>query len=81
METSGPGAHSPDKADEITKVKTTNITMGTSPSRAEIYEKEKRPEVNVAPGQYDDHSNQIGFDSKGFTISDTHDERREKSVE
>ena len=51
--------------------------MATSPSRAEMWEKEKRAEVNLAPGQYDDRSYQIGSDSKGFTIG----EKREFKVE
>ena len=42
-----------------------------------MWEKEKRAEVNVAPGQYDDRSYQIGSDSKGFTIG----EKREFKVE
>ena len=56
VETPGPGAHSPDKADEITRVKTTNITMGTSPARVDLVSKT----VNtVGPGEYEDR-NQFG---------------------
>ena len=53
----GPGAYSPERADGITRVRTTNINMGTSPSRAELVSKTA---TTVGPGQYDDRSYQIG---------------------
>ena len=48
----GPGAYSPERADALTKSKTPNINMGTSPSRPQSFA--KGGDVNVAPGQYDD---------------------------
>ena len=47
VETVGPGAYSPEHADEITKVKTTNIIMGTSPARADLVSKTI---ITVGPG-------------------------------
>ena len=72
--TMGPGAYSPERADGVTRVKTTNITMGTSPSRAELHSKAT---VTVGPGQYEDNK-QFGHDTKTFTIGE---KRFEKTVE
>ena len=55
VKTLGPGAYSPERADGVTRVKTTNITMGTSPSRAELVTKT----TTVGPGEYE-HSKQFG---------------------
>ena len=63
--TAGPGAYSPERADGITRVKTTNITMGTSPGRAELVTKT----TTVGPGEYDDNK-QFGQDTKSFTIGE-----------
>ena len=54
--TAGPGAYSPERADGITRVKTTNITMGTSPGRAELVTKTA---TSLGPGEYE-HSKQFG---------------------
>ena len=35
--TAGPGAYDIEKADSLTRTKTTNVTMGTSVSRAQVY--------------------------------------------
>ena len=48
----GPGAYDPDRADALTKSKSPNINMGSSPSRPHSFA--KGGDVNVAPGQYDD---------------------------
>ena len=48
VETLGPGAYSPDRADAITRVKTQNINMGSSPSRASLTR--KTGAVDVGPG-------------------------------
>ena len=44
----GPGQYSPERADGITKNKTPNINMGSSPSRPQSFA--KGGDVNVAPG-------------------------------
>ena len=46
----GPGAYSPERADGITRVRTANVNMGTSPSRADLVSKTAN---NVGPGEYD----------------------------
>ena len=74
VETPGPGTHSPDKADEITRVKTTNITMGSSPSRADFVSKTA---ATVGPGQYED-SKRFGWNTKTFTIGE---KREVKTIE
>ena len=51
-ESMGPGAYSPERADAVTKTKTVNINMGSSPSRPSTFA--RGGDVNVAPGQYDD---------------------------
>ena len=48
----GPGAYSPERADGVTRVRTTNITMGTSPGRADLVSKTA---TTVGPGQYEDN--------------------------
>ena len=73
METLGPGTYSPDRADAITRVKTTNINMGSSPSRASLTR--KTGAVDVGPGQYDGFK-QFGEETKTFTIG----EKREGKI-
>ena len=63
----GPGAYDPDKADDVTKPKMPNITMGGSPSRPQSFA--KGGDINVAPGQYDDGI-RFNSDVKGFKISE-----------
>ena len=70
-ETAGPGAYSPERADNLVKSKVTNVNMGSSPQRPARLHGE-HPE-GAAPGQYDDRYYEWGSDSKGFTIG----ERRE----
>ena len=67
VETMGPGAYDPDRADGQTKSKMPNINMGSSPSRPQSFA--KGGDVDVAPGQYDDG---IRFNSgvKGFRIAE-----------
>ena len=47
IETMGPGAYDPDKADGMTKPKMPNINMGSSPSRGSFIRKD---DANVGPG-------------------------------
>ena len=68
----GPGAYDPDRADAMTKSKTPNINMGTSPSRPASFA--KGGDVNVAPGQYDFGKN-FGEDTKSFKIGEKRDPR------
>ena len=44
----GPGQYNPDVADAVTKQRTPNVNLGSSPARPI-----PRNDVNVAPGQYD----------------------------
>ena len=52
VETIGPGAYSPDRADGITKLRSINIDMGKSKTGRD--NSIKASEVTVGPGQYDD---------------------------
>ena len=52
IETMGPGAYDPDAADNLTKPKMPNVTMGNTPSRPKSFA--RGGDVDVAPGQYDD---------------------------
>ena len=68
VETVGPGTYDKDSAINITRVRVTNIDMGKSKiGRGNFL---MTSENKVGPGQYDDYSNQVGFDSKGFIISE-----------
>ena len=51
VETVGPGAYSPENADEITRERTTNIVMGTSSNREDLVSKTT---TTVGPGQYEE---------------------------
>ena len=72
IETMGPGAYDPDKADGMTKPKMPNINMGSTPARPASFA--KSGDVDVAPGQYDDG---ITFNSgvKGFKIAEKREQR------
>ena len=48
IETMGPGAYDPDKADGMTKPKMPNINMGSTPARPASFA--KSGDVDVAPG-------------------------------
>ena len=72
VETMGPGAYSPDRAETITKTRSTTINMGSSPARASIV---KKTDIDIAPGQYDDRSYEISKSSKNFTIGEKRAER------
>ena len=43
----GPGAYSPERGEALTKTRTVNINMGSSPARASII---KKTGVDIAPG-------------------------------
>ena len=77
VESMGPGAYDPDRADGHTKPKMPNITMGGSPSRPQSFA--KGGDVDVAPGQYDDG---IRFNSnvKGFKIAEKRETRTVESM-
>ena len=77
VESMGPGAYDPDRADGHTKPKMPNITMGKSPSRPQSFA--KGGDVDVAPGQYDDG---IRFNSnvKGFKIAEKRETRTVESM-
>ena len=67
----GPGAYSPERGDALTKTKTVNINMGSSPSRASLIQKES---YSVGPGQYDDGKS-FGKETKTWTIGEKRAER------
>ena len=71
--TAGPGEYNHEQADNLTKTKTPNINLGTSPSRPNTIAV-SGSEFQGAPGQYDDG---IRFNSgvKGFKIGEKKDER------
>ena len=68
--TMGPGAYDIEKGDAITRVKTTNINMGTAKSRADLV----TSTTDIGPGQYND-SKQFGTDGKSFKIGERRDEK------
>ena len=69
VESMGPGAYSPERADTITKTKTTTtINMASSPARPASFA--KKEDANIAPGQYDDRNYEFGSNTKSFTIGE-----------
>ena len=70
----GPGAYSPERAETITKTRTVNINLGTSPSRPA-----PRGDVDVGPGHYDDRNYEMSKSSKGFIIGEKRTEKIEYS--
>ena len=77
VETMGPGAYSPERADGMTKSKIPNINLGSSPSRPGTFA--KGGDVNVAPGQYD-HGGKFGDNAKSFRIGEKRPERPSEGV-
>ena len=76
-QTAGPGTYEPTKAEGITKQKTPNINLGSSPARPQSFAKAN--DTEAAPGQYDDG---IRFNSgvKGFRIGEKREERIKESM-
>ena len=68
----GPGAYDPERADSMTKSKTPNINMGSSPARPSSFA--QGGDVNVAPGQYDD-GKRFNDNVKSFRIGEKRDPR------
>eukprot|EP00353_Schmidingerella_taraikaensis_P000920 CAMPEP_0185596456 /NCGR_PEP_ID=MMETSP0434-20130131/80769_1 /TAXON_ID=626734 ORGANISM="Favella taraikaensis, Strain Fe Narragansett Bay" /NCGR_SAMPLE_ID=MMETSP0434 /ASSEMBLY_ACC=CAM_ASM_000379 /LENGTH=546 /DNA_ID=CAMNT_0028224967 /DNA_START=7 /DNA_END=1644 /DNA_ORIENTATION=+ len=75
--TAGPGTYEPARAESITKTRSTNINMGSSPARPQSFA--KGGDLDVAPGQYDDG---LRFNSgvKGFKIGEKREERVKESM-
>ena len=71
--TAGPGEYNHERAESITKTKTPNINLGSSPSRPHTIAN-AGAEFQGAPGQYDDG---LRFNSnvKGFKIGEKRDEQ------
>ena len=67
----GPGAYSPERADAVTKTKTVNIHMGSSPARTEIVSKTS---TTVGPGAYT-YEKRFGEETKSFRIGERREER------
>ena len=65
----GPGAYDPDRADAVTKTRTTTINMGSSPARGSFI-RQGNDSANVGPGQYDDRNYEFGSKTKSFTIGE-----------
>ena len=76
-ESIGPGAYSPERADEITKSKITTINMGSSPARGSFI---KKDDANIGPGQYDDRNYEIASKTKSFTIGEKRQTRIVESM-
>ena len=72
VETMGPGAYSPERAEQMTKTRTATVNMGSSLSRAGFV---NTGGVDVAPGQYDDRRYEMSKSSKGFIIGEKRAER------
>ena len=66
----GPGYYDIQKGDAITRVRTTNINMGTAKSRAPLV----TTTTDTGPGQYNE-SKQFGSDVKSFKIGQRLDDK------
>ena len=75
VETMGPGAYSPERADTLIKTKMANVNMGSSPARAQT-----RIESHGGPGQYDDRNYEISKSSKSFIIGEKRESRIEQTM-
>ena len=79
VEGMGPGAYNPERAEAMTKTKTsTTINMASSPARPSTFA--KKNDYDVSPGQYDDRNYQFGSNSKGFTIGEKRETRVTESM-
>lgn len=79
VEGMGPGAYNPERAEAMTKTKTsTTINMASSPGRPGTFA--KKNDYDVSPGQYDDRNYQFGSNSKGFTIGEKRETRVSESM-
>ena len=68
--TAGPGAYSPERADSLTRTKTTNINIGTSEMGTRMELQTNTQSAQLGPGQYDDRSYDIANNAKSFTIGE-----------
>ena len=75
--TAGPGEYDHEKADAVTKSKTPNINMGSSPSRPKSLA--QGGDVDVAPGQYDD-GKRWNSNVKSMTIGEKRETRITKTA-
>ena len=75
-ETVGPGSYYPDRGDKYTRSKSPEVRLGSSQARPTTFAKHDN-EMDVAPGQYDDYSRNMGNNGRGFTIG----EKRESRVQ
>ena len=74
VEGMGPGAYNPERAEAMTKTKTsTTVNMSSSPGRPSTFANSNG--YDVAPGQYEDRSYQFGNNAKGFTIGEKRETR------
>ena len=67
----GPGQYDVSRSDAITRQKSPNINMGSSPARRST---NARDGVDVAPGQYDDGI-RFNSNSKSYTIGEKRTEK------
>ena len=72
-QTVGPGSYEATRAENLTKTKSPNINLGSSPSRPGSFA--RGGDVDVAPGQYDDGNLKFANDVNGFTIGEKREQR------
>ena len=77
VETMGPGNYDIERGDAMTRVRTTNITMGTSPSRAQMTHKTATTEIG--PGQYA-YEKQFGEEGSGLIMLCWSENRRDENI-
>ena len=76
-QTAGPGTYEPTRAESLTKTKSPNINLGSSPSRPQSFA--KGGDVDVAPGQYNSDK-RFGEDTKSFRIGEKREVRIEQTA-
>ena len=69
----GPGAYDHTRSDALTRQKSPNVNMGSSPARPSSFAKTGSG-VDVAPGQYDDGI-RFNTNTKSFTIGEKRTEK------
>ena len=76
----GPGAYDHTRSDALTRQKSPNVNMGSSPARPSSFAKTGSG-ADVAPGQYEDGIRIYNNNTKSFTIGEKRIEKvRETNV-
>ena len=76
-ESVGPGAYAPERAEALTKHKTPNVHISSSPARPASFA--KGGDVDIAPGQYN-HEKKFGADTKSFKIGEKRERYQQTTV-